>query len=366
MPEENENGRVDDFISLWKKKIATENKESIIGDSLDKVEALQKENNELRKKISDNIDLITKSEEILKNIVNEKEKLNIEKEEAIAEFSIKNQQLEKENSELNLKVKSMIKLLLEKDEEIKAKSNIILQLQTASSTPSIQSPINDSLLEELQTENSKKKKLIEELEIKVKELAQENKDLNNQLVADLKTHPVDYTLPTTPKQTSVSKPLSQTSSNLPLEALCQDLQSDLNKYKRIVEKLKEEKSQLKNSLENQGITLSISDIDKLKNENESLKNDISKLQKTLETKEIEVTQAAMRQVENRITNLQLKLKEKEDLIADLKLMSGPQSSAPSGPMTGLIEDLQNNINKLKLNLAEKDKEIDRLTNLVNS
>ena len=103
----------------------------------------------------------------------------------------------------------------------------------------------------------------------------------------------------------------------------------------------------------------------MKNENESLKNDLGELQKSLETKEIEVTQTAMRQVEDKINNLESKLKEKDALIAELKLSASPQSSAPSGPMTALVEDLQNNINKLKLNLAEKDKEITRLTNLVN-
>ncbi|GAH33885.1 unnamed protein product, partial [marine sediment metagenome] len=51
MPE-NEEKAAEDFISLWKKKLATENSPSIIGD-------IQKENEQLRSKISANIDLIT-------------------------------------------------------------------------------------------------------------------------------------------------------------------------------------------------------------------------------------------------------------------------------------------------------------------
>ena len=69
----------------------------------------------------------------------------------------------------------------------------------------------------------------------------------------------------------------------------------------------------------------------------------------------------MRQVEDRINNLESKLKEKDNIIAELKLSSTPQVAAPSGPMSALIEDLQNNINKLKMTISEKDKEIARLS-----
>ena len=49
MSEENE--KVEDFISLWKKKLSTDNTPSVIGD-------LQKENELLRAKITENIELI--------------------------------------------------------------------------------------------------------------------------------------------------------------------------------------------------------------------------------------------------------------------------------------------------------------------
>ncbi|MFX1446847.1 MAG: hypothetical protein ACFFCG_01775, partial [Promethearchaeota archaeon] len=74
MPEENE--KVEDFISLWKKKLSTENTPSVIGE-------LQKENEFLRSKITANIELIAKSEEILKKALEEKEKLKVEKDEAV-------------------------------------------------------------------------------------------------------------------------------------------------------------------------------------------------------------------------------------------------------------------------------------------
>ncbi|MEJ2295245.1 MAG: hypothetical protein P8Y23_10810 [Candidatus Lokiarchaeota archaeon] len=49
MPEDNE--KVEDFISLWKKKMDAENsnKPSVIGETLNKVDVLQQENQELRK-----------------------------------------------------------------------------------------------------------------------------------------------------------------------------------------------------------------------------------------------------------------------------------------------------------------------------
>ena len=68
MPEDNE--KVDDFISLWKKKMTSEDKSpSVIRDTLNKMSALQQENEELRKKITQNIDLISRSEEIIRKSV---------------------------------------------------------------------------------------------------------------------------------------------------------------------------------------------------------------------------------------------------------------------------------------------------------
>ena len=144
MPDENE--KVEDFISLWKKKLSTENTPSVIGD-------LQKENELLRSKITENIELISKSEEILKKAVEEKEKFRVEKDEAITELDIKMNKLTQENSELGSKVKSMVKLLLEKDEDIKAKDKLISNLQVAAgSLGGADSTSNHALVDELRAQ----------------------------------------------------------------------------------------------------------------------------------------------------------------------------------------------------------------------
>ena len=66
MPDENE--KIEDFMSLWKKKNDDpSNTPSVIGDTLNQMDALKKENQELRKKISENIVLISKTEEIIRN-----------------------------------------------------------------------------------------------------------------------------------------------------------------------------------------------------------------------------------------------------------------------------------------------------------
>ena len=127
MPEENEKSP-EDFISLWKKKMSTESTPSVIGD-------LQKENELLRSKIAANIDLFTKSEDILKKAVEEKEKLKVEKDEAVTEISLKLNEITQQNSELEHKLNSMIKVLLEKDEEIKVKDSLISNLQATAGSP---------------------------------------------------------------------------------------------------------------------------------------------------------------------------------------------------------------------------------------
>jgi chromosome segregation ATPase len=364
MPEENEN--IEDFISLWKKKIASEKKASIKGDSLNKIEDLQKENEDLKLKIAENLQLITKSEEILRAIVNEKEKLKLEKEEALANVSFRLTELQQENVELSNKVKSMDKSLMKKDEELKEKDNLISSIQKTQipvNNPKVN--VSNTVIEELKGELSKKNTQILALEDKIKDLNLENKTLNTQIVEKMKSMPIDYVLPVSSAQNSVIKPLPPEGVSLPLETLCQDLQTDLNKYKRIVEKLTKEKSQLKQVLEEKGDHFNASDIDVLKSENESLKQDLEKIQQSLKNREIEITQVAMRQVEDRIMDLESKLKEKENIIAELKLSHPIQTQGSKGSTFVLIEDLQNQINKLKLLVIEKDQKIFELNNQLN-
>ncbi len=357
MPEENE--KIEDFISLWKKKIASENKPSAIGDSLNKIEDLQKENEILKLKIAENLQLITKSEEILNSAIQEKEKLKLEKEEALTDATFRINELQQENVNLSNKVNSMVNLLQEKDKSISQFQNTQIPIKTT------QVNLNNTIVEELKGELSKKNTHIQALEEKIKGLQLENENLSKQMIEKMKSLPVDYVLPVVTTQSTIIKPPSSEGASLPLETLCQDLQTDLNKYKKIVEKLTEEKSQLKKSLEEKGIQFNASDLEVLKNENEILKQDLEKIQQSLKNKEIEISQVAMRQVEDKIMDLESKLSEKENIITELKLSQPNQTLASSGTMSGLIENLQNQINKLKILVKEKDQKIVELSDELN-
>ena len=368
MPEENEE-KVEDFISLWKKKITSENQSSVIGESLKKIDSLQKENEDLRKKIATDINLITRSEEILKSVVAEKEKLKVEKEEAVTEINIKVSELGVENSELSSKVKSMIKLLIEKDEVIKAKDILISDLQkTKISTSVPTSTASNALVEELQSDLNKRKSNVTNLESKISLLSEEINSLNKQLVEKMKSEPVDYILQVEPPKTPeppVIKPLPPEPPSMPLEALCKDLQKDLTKYKRVIDKLTKEKSQLKNALEEKGFQFSSQDLESLKEENKSLKKDIDEIQSSLEVKKIEATQIATQNIEQKINDLESKIREKEDVIADLKLSQMTPTTPSAGSMPELVENLQKNINKLKSSITEKDNIISELNKQIN-
>ena len=353
MPEENElnEEKVEDFISLWKKKLATENTPSLIGD-------LQKENNQLRNKIASNIELITKSEEILKKAVEEKEKLKIEKDEAVAEIAMQLNNLKQENSELGNKVRSMVKLLLEKDEEIISKDTVIVHLQTQTTAQiGTDSMTENAIIEELKSEMSKKDIIIQNLESKRTELSNEVERLNQDYKEELKSKPIDYVVQASAPEQMVIKPMPPEISTEPLETLCQDLQSDLTKYKRIVENLKKEKNELKNALEGKDVSLSDNEFEPLEKENELLKNKLTELQNSLNSSKKEAPLIIFEKYEQKIQNLENKVREKESLIADLKLSTISPTSDPSNPMAELVENLQKNINKLKVTLSEKDREI---------
>lgn len=354
MNDENENGKVEDFISLWKKKMGTDNKNtSVVTDTLNQINKLQQENDELRQKISQNIDLISRSEEIIRRTVEEKEKLKIEKNEIVQETNNRLKDLETENLELNSKVKSMIKVLLEKDEEIKNKEEEISRLKV--SGISSDSVVNRTLIDDLRSELSKKTSLISELELKVSELTNENEVINQQLVEKIKSLPIDYVVPI--EQTEVIKPKPPISSSQPLEQLCQDLQADLNKYKKVIDKLTKEKSQLKEMLEEKGLKINPEEIMNLKAENETLKKNLTELQKSLQTT---ASKEISSDFDEKIRALENKLKEKEDLITQLKLSQVAEAGPNAGPMTSLVEELQKNINKLKTTIQEKDQKIKEL------
>ena len=351
MPENEEKIDAEDFISLWKKKLATENNPSLIGD-------LQKENELLRNKIASNIDLITKSEEILKKAVGEKEKLRIENDEAVAEIAMQLNNLKQENSELGNKVKSMVKLLLEKDEEIKSKDTLILQTQTQATTQiGTDYMTENAIIEELKSEISKKGIVIQNLENKTTELSNEVERLNQDIVEELKSKPVDFVIQTSAPEQKVIKPLPPKTSTIPLESLCKDLQSDLTKYKRIVENLKKEKNELKIALEGKDTNLTDNEFEPLEKENELLKKKLAELQNSLNSSKKKAPIISSEEFGQKIQNLENKVREKESIIADLKLSAISPTSDPGNSMAELVENLQKNINKLKTTLSEKEKEI---------
>ncbi|NVM34861.1 MAG: hypothetical protein HWN81_04650 [Candidatus Lokiarchaeota archaeon] len=372
MPEDNE--KVEDFISLWRKKMEDEiNTPSVIGETLDKIKDVEDENEQLRNKIRENIELITKTEEIIKKTIEENENLKkqLEKAGMIGEKEVSD--IQQENIMLNNKIINLEKNLTEKEIDLRTKNNEInelkMKLETASMTskPTVSpsmgkgSEVTTSLIDNLQSELSKKKTQIDDQEKKINELKEENEALNQQLVEKMKKLPIDYVVPVAEPKSSVIKPQSTKPSSETLEILCQDLQSDLNKYKRIVEKLNNEKSTLEQTIESGGFQLEPNELKDLKRENEDLKNELSQILITLQNKSQEAVQAnQINEAEKKINILQEQLEKKEKLIVELKTKQKSQPIVHEGPMSGLIDDLQNKINKLKFTIEEKNKIIEEL------
>jgi len=298
MPEENE--KVEDFISLWKKKMENEiETPSAIGETLERIKQVEEENEQLRNKIKENIELITKTEVIITKAIEENESLKQQLKNAGMVDNVKVKDIQQENIMLNNKVISLEKNLTEKEVELISKIN-------------------------------------------------EMDDLKRKLEAASMT-------------SSLIKPQSTKPSSETLEILCQDLQTDLNKYKRIVEKLNREKSELAQTIESGGFQLEPEEFKILKKENEELKNELSQIQKSLQNKSQETALTTqINEADKKIKSLQEQLEGKDHLIVELKAKQQSQPIVHEGPMSGLIEDLQNKINKLKLTIEEKNKIINGL------
>ena len=340
MPADKE--KIEDFVTLWKNKSQTNNQPSIISETVSQLEKLKKENDDLRKKIADNIDLISKSEGVIKNLSIDRERMRIEHEESMMDLTMRANNLEGENVELGNRIKSMVKVLMEKDEEIKK-----LNDQTNSESAIANERIKSDL--------SKKNETLELLNKQISELKDENEKLQAQLVEKIKKVPT-FVLPVEQTENKALKPLPPESSSKPLELLCQDLQGDLNKYKKIIDQLNQEKTQLKSVLEREGITFNVEELNTLKSENEALRKDLQQLQYSLSEK----STIQSNPNDHTIKELQEKLIEKDKVIAELKLSQTTQISTPKGAMTDLVEELQKNINKLKHTIQEKDQQINEL------
>ena len=379
MPEDNE--KVEDFISLWRKKMENgESKPSVIRETLEKIKEVEKENDDLRNKIKQNIELISRSEQAIKNAIEENERLKKELVQRPLKTDTNIDKIKQENENYREKVKNLEEIILEKEEQIQ---NIEYQLSEwkmkslstpldseAQVNPDLENELNvtKNLVKDLQSELSRKKAIITELEnnlntsdSKIKELIDENEALNRQLVEKLKKLTIDYVVPVESPDKADSKVEPTETTGISLEILCQDLQADLNRAKRSIQKLTEEKNELQKAIQLGGIQLEPEDIKEIKEENENLKNELLKLQTSLKMKAEEVSSIALKENnEQQIKQLTEKLKEKENIIENLRKTKPSKASVPSSQMSDLIENLQNRINKYKIELEEKNKIIEEL------
>ena len=312
-----EEKKEDDFMSLWKKKKKETNKgrASIIGETFDKLEELknqvhilEKENQELKEKIKENIGF----------------------ENAIKQVELKFKKKLSDFQDFETKIEQLENLLREKESEINAKDMALqelnLKVNTATTETQIishsikdgDSNVKEALIEELQSELLKTKSQVIEQNTQIKELTEENDSLHDQLIEKLKKLTIDYIVPVD-SNIKEKPPEPPKPSSITLESLCQDLQTELNRYKRINDKLKKENLELMKSVDSTGVISANSDeLKKIRQENEMLKEQLLILEETVKEK------------------------------------------SKNFPQPGLVEELQGTINKLKLALLNKNKIIEEL------
>jgi DNA repair exonuclease SbcCD ATPase subunit len=243
MPDDKE--KVEDFISMWRKKMMNDpSKPSAIGDTLNRISEVEQENEELRSKIKENIQLFTKTEEIVKKTIEENKRLKEELNRSSSTDPNQTNKLQLEITELTNNVKSLTIRLTERDNIINLKDNEIaglkLKLNDATSALELMEETKPEasqvLVEDLQSTISERNSKISELEQKIAILNQELTQLNEQLIGKETSSHVDYVIPVDTPKSEVDNPQSAQKSTKTLELLCQDLQADLNKYKRVIEK----------------------------------------------------------------------------------------------------------------------------------
>ena len=283
------------------------------------------------------------------------------------------EKIQQENLELSNKISSLTLSLTEKNNTINFKEDEIKELrlkldeaasavQFMADTASETGPdISQELLEDLKSELSKKKSQVSELEQKNLELSNEISSLNEQLIEKETKLQVDYVIPVETPESKIIRPQAAQTSSATLEILCQDLQADLNKYKKVIDKLNQDKSELQSAIDQDGVQIEPEEIKELKKENEQLKSDLSQIQETLKEKsKISIETLSLAESERLVEDLQKQLKAKDQIIAELKESRQPQMITPEGPMASLVEDLQKTINRLKISIEEKNKIIDEL------
>ncbi|MBN1800422.1 MAG: hypothetical protein JW891_02895 [Candidatus Lokiarchaeota archaeon] len=303
----NGNDKIRDFANMWGDKKETPDNVSIIRDFMKRIEQLEEENINLRNRITQNESLIAKTEDIVN-------------------------QAKKNKNELE---------------------NEVSTLKTSSPPPTLTPPpgysqadlaVNQSLIKDLQSELTKKKNqinefkdLLEKNESMIRNLQQANENLTSQLLEKEKGK----------EKNKKEKPGAKS----PLDALVQDLQADLNRYKKQVGELKDENQNLRNAIESKG---GIVETDLVK----SLNDEINTLKSQLE----ELTDKKSKK--NKVQELKELLQEKDQLIEQLQkkphFISEQPSTQTTISMPSLVEELQSKINKLKIIIKEKDELIQNI------
>jgi hypothetical protein len=355
-----EERKKEDFVDLLKRMKTDMDKPSVIGDALDKLEKLQKENAELKEKLEKSMNFIRSSEQVLQKSFDERERIKDENSVVIERLGVDIVDLKNQNSALTNKIKELENLLLGKNNELQQKQRELAQLRTKEEAASRELEVGSQSKPQSNEHIQKLEGKINYLEQKIEQLVEENANLAQKLVDQKNKLTIDYVVPIVEATTTAKKP-EPTPNSSPvstLETLCQDLQSDLNRYKRYIDSLKAENKDLKKALETGEGSVDFEQLNALKNENISHKVKILELEKTLEEQTLDDT--LLLESENTIKELQNQLIDKEILINELKSSQITQPVTPSSPMTSLVDDLQARINKLKIALSEKDKIIEEL------
>jgi len=448
MSKENEKDN-EDFISKLKKMKSNMKSQSVIGETLGKIEILEKENDELKAKITKNSELVEEKEKTLKKFEEDKIKIeqdfnkqkdevsNLSKkakdqEEKVKQLTRDNtslnnklQKITKEKESLDLKLKEleksgkvekvqtpasgidMSKGLIEdlqsqltkkkrQTAELEEKTNRlesqisqltkekgkagvkpleiskpeiikpeITKPETASeATVPLNAEASKTLIENLTSELNKKKTQLVELNNKIKMLTQENKNITEEL-DDLKEKAsASKPAPTVEVPQKPAKISEKADASSPtLNVLVQNLQSDLNKYKKIAAQLKEENEKMKKSVESGAAPSESGDVKQLKRENDALRSKIADLEKERKLEAEASGEVLKSALEGKIKELEETIKKQEKTINDLKSSKpvAAEVEVKSGaPMAGLVGDLQSKLNKLKIELKEKDKIIEEL------
>jgi chromosome segregation ATPase len=353
----------EDFVGMLKRMKSDMKSPSFIGDTLDKLEKLQAENERLKNQLNQSIELIRSSEDFLKKTLEEKEMLKQDNIDVTSRYEQDIMDLKNKNASLSEKIVNLENLVLEKNENLKIMEREIsvkkaqAEIQNA---PPIQQNDVSSDLKEKEENISELENRIDLLQNEIGDLTNQNNLLKKQLAEQQAKLNVDYVVPVVEATTTAKKPDVEPTSISTLETLCQDLQSDLNKYKRMIDSLKAENKELSLKLETGDKGINYEELKTLREENNNLKAKLSELEDTIEKTPLELTLSL--DSEDKIKSLQEELNQKDDQIADLKASLASQTAGPEGSMAGLVDDLQANINKLRIALREKDKIIEELKN----